>query len=563
MKAWLYIRDESLAIPLALLILLTMLLVSPVGDFPLNDDWIFAQSVQAILETGSYDGHPYADPLFMMHAMWGAVISKLFGFSFTVLRLFTLVSLFIASWSAALSARLLGANRGVQLLLGVVVTANPIVLNLSYTFMTDIPFLALAHASLYWFLRAHRSEATFPLFIACWFAAFAYLIRQFGILLPIAYIVSIGLSSYRCGIQIRISRVIAFLVPWVFVGSLVVALPESARGLSPTFDLNVLGYGWLSRGVTLLRYFFFILCYVGVFILPVLFALPRETTLVQAIRERVTRKRWIVSVLLAIWLLYGMPGYQLPLIGNILYDLGVGPLTLRGILVDDHLANPISIGNLWWVLLAPGLLVAIFLLVTLNIQIVLGAFVSDAPQCKNERDPRPFLTLLCCAYITVLIFPGMSVLYDRYFIMPLLPMALLVLCVTKNPQATRLAWATVAALYCFSVVGIQDYMAWNRARWDAWTVLEEQYDATPETTDGGYEFLGWYTSAQFVTETTTPQTRSYGPRGGWLVDDQYAISFLRRDNFTILEHVPYFSWLGFEERSILILERNSKENSPE
>lgn len=563
MKPWLYIRDESLAMPLAALIVLTTLLVSPVGNFPLNDDWIFAQSVQEILETGSYHGHPYADPLFMMHAIWGTVISKLFGFSFTLLRLSTLAALFIASWSAALSARLLGANRGIQLLLGVVVIANPIVLNLSYTFMTDIPFLALAHASLYWFLRAHRSEATFPLFIACWLAAFAYLIRQFGILLPVAYLVSIALSSYRCGLQIRISRVIAFVVPWLFVGSVLIALPESARGLSPTFDLNVLGYGWFSRGITLLRYFLFILGYVGLFILPILLALPRQTSLTRIIRERATSKASIISVLLALLLLYGMPSYQIPLIGNILYDTGVGPLTLRGIVVDGHLANPVSMGNLWWIPFGLGVLVAVYLVATLARQIIFGALVTDGSQPRHERDPRPFLALLCCAYITVLIFPGMSVLYDRYFIMPLLPIALLVLCVSRNRQATRLAWAAVAALYCFSLVGLQDYMAWNRARWEAWSVLEEQYDATPVTTDGGYEFLGWYTSAQFVTETTTPQTRSYGPKGGWLVDDQYAISFIRRDNFRILEHVPYFSWLGFEERSILILERNPEENGPE
>ena len=36
----------------------TVLLVWPVGNFPLNDDWAFAKTVKHLLETGTYSPSP-------------------------------------------------------------------------------------------------------------------------------------------------------------------------------------------------------------------------------------------------------------------------------------------------------------------------------------------------------------------------------------------------------------------------------------------------------------------------------------------------------------------------
>ena len=153
MVIWKTIRDESLL--LALVVLLTSLLVSPTGNFPLNDDWVYAKSVQDILETGRYSGHPYSDALFVLQAYWGALFCAVFGFSFTVLRISTLVTLLIAAWGASLSAKAAGIDRNKSLLLGIVFLVNPIIMNLGYTFMTDVPFLALANLALFFFIRAY------------------------------------------------------------------------------------------------------------------------------------------------------------------------------------------------------------------------------------------------------------------------------------------------------------------------------------------------------------------------------------------------------------------------
>ena len=135
---------KSLFFPLAALMLITVALVPPRGDFPLNDDWIYAKTVEGILETGTYEANPYGDPTLIAQAYWGALFCDLFGYSYPVLRVSTLVLCLLGAWAAAHCARACGLPYGAALLSGGIFIANPFVLNLSYTFMTDVPFLALS-----------------------------------------------------------------------------------------------------------------------------------------------------------------------------------------------------------------------------------------------------------------------------------------------------------------------------------------------------------------------------------------------------------------------------------
>ena len=70
---------RSLFFPLAALMLLTVAMVPPGGDFPLNDDWIYAKTVEGILETGAYEANPYGDPTLIAQAYWGALFCSVFG----------------------------------------------------------------------------------------------------------------------------------------------------------------------------------------------------------------------------------------------------------------------------------------------------------------------------------------------------------------------------------------------------------------------------------------------------------------------------------------------------
>ena len=83
--------------------------------------------------------------------------------------------------------------------------------------------------------------------------------------------------------------------------------------------------------------------------------------------------------------------------------------------------------------------------------------------------------------------------FDRY-LLPLLPMVLLLFPTIKvawRSYRLGLAGLMVLLISFFSVAGTHDYLAWNRARWQALTYLESQGVENTQI-DGGYEYNGWH-----------------------------------------------------------------------
>ena len=107
----------------------------------------------------------------------------------------------------------------------------------------------------------------------------------------------------------------------------------------------------------------------------------------------------------------------------------------------------------------------------------------------------------------------------------------------------------------FGVCALHDYFAWNHARWAAYERLANEYGATPEQVDGGYEFNGWLTRDAYI--------KSFGVDGSarpgwWVIDNRYAIDFAPRPGYRTLDTVPYDAWLGSSDSALLIQERDRK-----
>jgi len=141
-------------LPATGLVLLTLLLVGPGGDFPLNDDWVYATTACTFLEEHQLVRHPFAGPLALVHTLVGRPLHGVFGASFEALRASTLVLAVVTMWAVAKSAAECGASRGIAVLCAATLLANPIFLNLSYTVMSDVSFLALWTLAGLFYLRA-------------------------------------------------------------------------------------------------------------------------------------------------------------------------------------------------------------------------------------------------------------------------------------------------------------------------------------------------------------------------------------------------------------------------
>jgi hypothetical protein len=80
---------------LALIWTFMVIVVNPVGNFPLNDDWAYGYSVQALVENGQLRFSDWTASNLFGQVLWGALFCLPFGFSFTALRLSTAVLGFV------------------------------------------------------------------------------------------------------------------------------------------------------------------------------------------------------------------------------------------------------------------------------------------------------------------------------------------------------------------------------------------------------------------------------------------------------------------------------------
>jgi len=78
----------NILVLIALWVTITIL-VNPIGDFPLNDDWAYGYSVKVLLEKGDFQLSGWAAPNLFSQVLWGALFCLPFGFSFTALRFST------------------------------------------------------------------------------------------------------------------------------------------------------------------------------------------------------------------------------------------------------------------------------------------------------------------------------------------------------------------------------------------------------------------------------------------------------------------------------------------
>jgi len=138
---------------LIILFVAQFLFISPAGEFALNDNWVHTDSIRTWTKTGEFTIAPFAGPTFYVPILYGSTLTKIFGFSFSTLRISTLVLalstlLFFYSLLTKITHKPIWAFIGVLTL-----WFNPIFYNLSFTFMTDIPalFFFMAGLYLYWF----------------------------------------------------------------------------------------------------------------------------------------------------------------------------------------------------------------------------------------------------------------------------------------------------------------------------------------------------------------------------------------------------------------------------
>src|SRR5438270_7742819 len=244
-------------------------LVNPIGDFPLNDDWVYAYGVRSIVQGGRFELPGTGAPDVIAQAYWGALFCMPFGFSFTALRFSTLT----LGWAGLIAFYLLiqevAGNRWLALLGGLALATNPIYFGLAHTFMTEVPFVSLVIIALWLFVRGLKRNASVPLLAGIVITLIAILVRQFALLLLLAFGV-----AYLVKNGVKWKTLAVAIIPLAFGAGVHVAYQHwmIVTGRKPYFELATLSDLIPIPFVTFILYSLRIplsLPYLGFFLAPI------------------------------------------------------------------------------------------------------------------------------------------------------------------------------------------------------------------------------------------------------------------------------------------------------
>lgn len=530
----------SFPILLGFLWIATVLIVNPIGEFPLNDDWAFARGVYNLVEKGQLILGEWPAITLVAQLYWGALFCKLFGLSLTVLRISTLVSSLLGVLAFYGITRQITSNKEVSLIAGLLLFFNPLYFSLSFTFMTDVHFLCTFLLAFLFLAKNVEHPSLSYWLLGTLFSIITTLVRQPGLLVPFVFML-IGWIQNRRTIASIIKPVIPFVLTmaayvlymkWLEVGT---DNPQAVRGIGDLIqglfqnDLNYYFYRTIS-----------VLLYIGFFLLPFLVAFSRKVR-IQIDRSAILRAGLVLGSLVILYI-----GSVFFPIGNIFYNFGLGPKLLKDTYWGGNITPQLS-EQLWRGFKYPAILgTVIFLcLFPWKIKSLQKTLLGGALQA--QRLTRLGILLVVLAFAGFLSIS--PYFFDRYTL-PLIAFSILLILPFKGDFSRpyrRVGYALLAIYALFSIIGTHHYMSWNRTRWHALNYLMEENNIAPTHIDGGFEFNAWLETGPFNGEDP------HGKSWWFITEDDYVVSFGRIHDFEVREVFPVDAVWPFNRDSIFVL----------
>jgi Dolichyl-phosphate-mannose-protein mannosyltransferase len=169
---------------IAAVFLVGAIVVAPLRDVPIVDDWTYAWSVDHLLRTGALRIAEISSVYPVLQVLWGALVAKIFGFSFGILRLSTVVIAVGGCWALYLTLRELRCGPVWSLLGALALAVHPVYFAFAFSFMTDVPATALTLASIMFAVQAIARDRPIRLWAANAFAVAAFLVRATAGVIP-------------------------------------------------------------------------------------------------------------------------------------------------------------------------------------------------------------------------------------------------------------------------------------------------------------------------------------------------------------------------------------------
>lgn len=444
----------------------------PFQTVPFVDDWVYAWSVENLLDNGRLEVLDFSSNIVYAPALWGGLFSLPFGFSFTALRLSTWVLGGLAIAGLYRLLREVDAGEAGATLGAATLAAYPPFLVLTFSFMTDVPMVAIEAWMLVCFVRAYRNRSTRDLWIGTALAVVASAIRVVGLLPAAAMSAALlfdrrgwGRSGGRWIVPLTAAGG-AGLMAWYHEGHIRHVADLSYIANTPTPRLEALVQyaipllpAWLPLSLE------FMAVALGLALAPVAVALRSSP-------GRGTRAIAIVGGSLLV-----------VAIGHLAGQLHYPAFSSEGTWISDELGSTLTLLPGWTPLQVP------FVLTVAATLICWASFVSLASSATrpNPVPGAPVLWWTIAAFVVATAILWLAT--DRYilaFVAPALPLVL--------GRGAAVSWRRAAPLLALfasiGIVAVRDRGAVEAAIWTAVADLRQQGVPVSDI-DAGYVVNGW------------------------------------------------------------------------
>lgn len=541
------------ALLLSVIWIIACVIVNPIGEFMINDDYAFVSSLEKLTRegqlgsTGKGPAHASGGPSLVTHLAWGWLFTKIFGNSLTTLRLSVcFLGLLGVIW-LFLIMKSLKAPDWMSLFASLTLMFNPLYFSQSFTFMTDITFATLIIFSIYYLGLGIQRQNTALLILGLFFSFAGMLTRQLAIIIPAAFMISCLVTSegrrYGCfrGLLLTIAFVIG---PWLAfewflssIGSSPITKHEKLYDLFsypfikgfPDYPIFVMGQFAQS-----------VLGYTAFLISPMIALRFGEFSRSRLFWLFVVAASMLLVILEAAILL-GLINPPILLSRNVIYNFGIGPVLLK----DSYL---LGIPRTWS--LSPALF---YILVWWTI-VCIGAMLVKLWESLSElyrsmiqnwsRQPSflSVLTLLAAGGYALIVV--LTDLHDRYII-PLCVLGLIWICscspnlrdLVFNRRLLTIASIPLIAMMLFSVLGTRDFIEIRRTVAKANYFLTTHLKANPCDFDGGFEFNGYH------CYDMNHRAKS-GYSWWWVKNENYVVTLGLLDGYQSVMEFPFKRIIG-------------------
>ncbi|MFK8006060.1 MAG: ArnT family glycosyltransferase [Saprospiraceae bacterium] len=531
---------------LSIIWLICIILVNPIGDFPLNDDWSYARNAQALALENKIYFDDWGAMTLIAHTMWGAFFCKIFGFSFTVLRFSTLVLGWIGLLVTFRFFQEGGMKKNHAFWATILFAFNPFYFANSFSYMTEVPFMCFLMTAAYFSLKAINGKGQKNIFLAALFSIIATMIRQPGVLVPIAFSI-----TYVTKNKLSLKTLIQGITPtFLTLGSLILFTiwRNENYGLSKNFGktsqlLDNISNGNLADAITTKSVGFFILW--GLFLLPILIVL------VSNFWKKIPTTGKIISVVIALLLSY--PFYHSladSYLGNTFLNLGIGPLVLP---FEGEFPISQMHKNDWKNFTLIGFISGIVLLQWILIRTTQLLFFIKNKTSVSVNWNTFFGLATAFGYFAFLMLNNFY--FDRYSLVAIPFLILMLFPQNANFSIPRLlkivGHIALATIILFSIGATHDYLSWNRARWEAANYSHQVLQLEPAEINGGLEYKKWF--GIFFNRPPGYQ----GLEDWESLREHYIISHSEQCLFTTLKSFPYTRYFPPKRDAIYLLEKEN------